>query len=409
MKKILSYIFVLIVFVAKSVNAEDGQAILDGIVDHTNPPQGPIQNDPPDNGIVLTPDGYVVYKNGEQVTQEDDGTLKPQGAVTTAEIIEQTFDAAEECLDYCYVGTCVWLKCHILDGCDITTTMLVRHYNPDAVVSTYTEPGANPWTEFRKVLGSITAESGQVFMETATGSSLVLGNGNNAFEPSGDASRGTYVRNKEADVVGHPVPSILNNIPGFNFLYFCKSQTTAFQPYYLSTLDSYNWRYGLAEYLYPSSWIPGMNEIGDFSLTNPTGNTWAGIYPRISTVLQPDDPKAGAVFATRAASIATANGQPHIYVPLTGSTSDKGYKKLPEQTNPKKDRWQVLFPSQKKAQCDRFGVNDSLALGAWSDKRFSAKDHRDYVFNYWRQYTCCAQPPSGYHFLFHVSFESVCI
>src|SRR3546814_8517822 len=49
---------------------------------------------------------------------------------------------------YRVVGICYWLSCGV-GGCRIRTSIKVRHYVPDAVVSGYSNTGANPWVEVR--------------------------------------------------------------------------------------------------------------------------------------------------------------------------------------------------------------------------------------------------------------------
>src|SRR5687767_426 len=51
-----------------------------------------------------------------------------------------------ECLSYRVVGICYWLYCS-LSGCEVRTSVKVRHYVPDAVVSSYGSTGENPWRD----------------------------------------------------------------------------------------------------------------------------------------------------------------------------------------------------------------------------------------------------------------------
>ena len=65
-------------------------------------------------------------------------------ALTTPAIVTSALSL--DCLDYRIVGICYWLQCS-LSGCRIQTSVKVRHYVPDAVVSTYQNTGENPWAE----------------------------------------------------------------------------------------------------------------------------------------------------------------------------------------------------------------------------------------------------------------------
>ena len=63
-------------------------------------------------------------------------------AINSAAIVSST----PQCLEYKVVGICYWLLCGP-HGCKVKTSVKVRHYVPDAVVSSYANTGSNPWTE----------------------------------------------------------------------------------------------------------------------------------------------------------------------------------------------------------------------------------------------------------------------
>jgi len=67
-------------------------------------------------------------------------------ALTTATIVASS--ASPGCLEYRVVGICYWLYCS-WSGCSVRTSLKVRHYVPDAVVSSYSNTGENPWMEVR--------------------------------------------------------------------------------------------------------------------------------------------------------------------------------------------------------------------------------------------------------------------
>jgi integrating conjugative element protein (TIGR03756 family) len=68
----------------------------------------------------------------------------PAGAITTPEIAASAL--SPECVKYRVVGICYWLFCTPF-GCSVRTSVKVRHYRPDLVVSAYSITGQNPWTE----------------------------------------------------------------------------------------------------------------------------------------------------------------------------------------------------------------------------------------------------------------------
>ncbi|WP_235804961.1 TraU family protein, partial [Pseudomonas meliae] len=65
-------------------------------------------------------------------------------ALNTATIIASSL--SPDCLEYRVVGICYWLYCS-WGGCTVRTSIKVRHYVPDAVVSSYSSTGQNPWVE----------------------------------------------------------------------------------------------------------------------------------------------------------------------------------------------------------------------------------------------------------------------
>src|SRR3546814_13505269 len=79
-------------------------------------------------------------------------------ALNNATIVASTLSPS--CLEYRVVGICYWLSCGV-GGCRIRTSIKVRHYVPDAVVSGYSNTGANPWVEVRPMsLPNPTAPAG---------------------------------------------------------------------------------------------------------------------------------------------------------------------------------------------------------------------------------------------------------
>src|SRR5882762_11047684 len=72
------------------------------------------------------------------------GTAASTFALNTAAIVGSAL--SPDCLSYRVVGVCYWLYCTNF-GCSVRTSAKVRHYIPDAVVSSYSNTGANPWSE----------------------------------------------------------------------------------------------------------------------------------------------------------------------------------------------------------------------------------------------------------------------
>lgn len=79
-------------------------------------------------------------------------------ALNAATIVASTL--SPDCLEYRVTGICYWLNC-TWTGCTVRTSAKVRHYIPDAVVSSYSNTGENPWIEVRAMsLPSPTAKAG---------------------------------------------------------------------------------------------------------------------------------------------------------------------------------------------------------------------------------------------------------
>jgi len=62
-------------------------------------------------------------------------------ALDTATIVSSAL--SPDCIEYRVVGICYWLLC-TWTGCTVRTSVKVRHYVPDAVVSSY-ESARVPW------------------------------------------------------------------------------------------------------------------------------------------------------------------------------------------------------------------------------------------------------------------------
>lgn len=312
------------------------------------------------------------------------------GSITTPGIVATTLSGLASCVRWRPIGTCFWLKCS-LSGCTIRTSLKVGHYNPDLVVSAYHRVGENPWVEIRMALGLAQKTSAQT---------LITGlNPTSVFMPVGEGPRSedTVSRDhantlyKEADAIGHPVSALSQfGSPALDAIGvqgpLCPSQTTAFFPYFQSALDVLAWRFAIPEMVYPQSLIPGLREIGHWPL-----NTWGAVYPRQGFTTQSEEPKAAAVVAQRAGDVVTRTGQPHVYVPVTGSGGTYGGQRVwPPgplmETNARTGYWQMLTPVPSPA-CAVFGQNDTLSLAGWSGGKVDRVG--DYAWNLWRPYKCC--------------------
>lgn len=274
-----------------------------------------------------------------------------RGGTNTAEITSSAMSPS--CMQWTPVGVCLWMECD--PQCKVITSVKVRHFVPEAVVSTYADTGSNPWQEVAPMSLPVPGAEG--------GGGMV----------QSDGGRNNHAKFKNADVVGHPGGYAYSAVDGG---YTCESATQPFYPYFLSTLDTIGWRFGIPEMIYPEALAPGMREVGSMF----SGNMWGNIYPREGTIVQPDDYKSAALAAQRAADITTRSGQPHVYTPIKGHARD-GYWP-PEQPVIENDEsthtWQQISPSTENT-CDVF-PNTEMTTRSANDA---------YVFALWRPYRCC--------------------
>ncbi|WP_447800880.1 TIGR03756 family integrating conjugative element protein [Pseudomonas kilonensis] len=274
-------------------------------------------------------------------------------ALNTATITASS--VSPDCLAYRVVGICYWLYCTNF-GCDVETSTKVRHYVPDAVVSSYSNTGENPWSEVRS-------------MSSTNPSSRGGGDGSLGISHENDLAKF-----KNADVIGHPGGATFSQFAGQSG-YACPGAGKILMPYFLSTLDSLAWRYNVPEMVFPEALTPGVREIG----SRASANLWGAIYPRGGFLHGVDDHKCAAVIAQRAGDIITRRGQAHVYQPLLGTKQDGYWPAGPlKENDPSTGKWQELTPNQSQT-CAVF----PNALPHEQSPR------GDYAWALWRPYSCC--------------------
>ena len=287
-------------------------------------------------------------------------------ALNTATIVGSV--ASPDCLEYRVVGICYWLYC-TWTGCTVRTSIKVRHYIPDAVVSSYSNTGENPWVEVRA-------------MSTPNPSAQAGGDGT-----TNEDHENNLAKFKNSDVIGHPGVEVFNQFVSSSG-YFCEGAGTAFMPYLLSTLDTLAWRYNVPEMAYPEALIPGRREVG----ARTTMNLWGNVYPRGGFLHQTDDHKSGAVVAQRAGDVVTRRGQLHVYQPLLANARD-GYWPAGAlmEGDASTGKWQELTPRLSNT-CVVFPHSGTLTQA----------QQGDYAWALWRPYACCER--RGQVFLGSVDF-----
>ena len=294
-------------------------------------------------------------------------TGAPSFALDTSTIASSTL--SPDCLEYRVVGICFWLLCTYF-SCSVETSVKVRHYVPDAVVSSYSNTGANPWVDVQSMSQpNATAQAG--------------GDGT-----TNENHENNLAKFKNADVIGHPGGYVFSQFAS-GFGYICEGAGTAFMPYLLSTLDTIAWRYNIPEMVYPEALTPGEREIG----TRTDRNLWGNVYPRGGFLHQSDDYMAGAVVAQRAGDVVTRRGQIHVYQPLLADAED-GYWPAGElvESDATTGKWQELTPT----------LSPTCAVFPHTENRIQAQQG-DYAWALWRPYSCCER--EGQVFLGSVDFN----
>lgn len=279
----------------------------------------------------------------------------PLSASALNTTIIATSSISPDCLAYRIVGICYWLRCTPF-GCSVRTSPKIRHYVPDAVVSSYSNTGKNPWLELQ-----------------------VLSVPNPTAQAGGDGTSGIHQENnlskfKNADVIGHPAGAIFNQFVGASG-YACPGAGKPLMPYFLSTLDTLAWRYTIPEAVFPEALIPGLREVG----SRTSLNLWGSVYPRGGFLHQVDDHKSAAVVAQRAGDIVTRIGQAHVYQPLLALPYPGYWPAGPLiESVSSTGKWQELTPT----------LSSSCTVFPNSHPKVQAQDG-GYTWALWRPYTCC--------------------
>lgn len=299
-------------------------------------------------------------------------------SINTVSLISSA--ASVSCISWKVKGICYWLLCTPF-GCSVKTSVKVEHFIPEAVVSAYSNPGDNPWTEMATV--SDAAGSGET---SIVGAMTGVSAGGGQQEMKAPGLRKQNLRFHYADAYGHPATTIIGGqIAGYS----CDSAARPFVPYFVSSLDALVWRSGVPETLYPEALVPGQREIG----SQVSANMWGNVYPRSGFVTQQDGYKSAAVVAQRVADVITRNGQLHVYQPLVGQRSPGYWPPDPvkENTGTENHKWQRLAPE----------LSNTCAV--FPDTSTAIAEDGNYAWALWQPYSCCKR--RGQTFLYSTDFS----
>lgn len=133
------------------------------------------------------------------------------------------------------------------------------------------------------------------------------------------------------------------------------------------------WRSGLSDMLYPSTFIPGMNEVSaNKNQLDKLLKSWGSLYPRIGFLNQVHDVKAASVIASRGLEVVNGGGL-RVYQPA-GCISTDCMKS--------NGKWQMISPVADNT-CRVFGTQSVEQLQTKVD------DDGQYAWSAWRNYGCC--------------------
>lgn len=307
--------------------------------------------------------------------------------VTTAQLSTDVIEAAfnnpfGNFMNYQIKGVCIWQ--HVEDLVPIvTTTVYVSEFLPDAVVSVYQHDDENPWDYGNTILDPLFKQAGQSIVQKTMGNDMTQADQSTDAQGSGtgvDASN----KYKDVDIVGDPVVNIISSMFSGNEI---PTQASPFALYYSSLLDAYMWRNPeLESVLYAYNLVPFVREVAQDPLA-----PWGNIFPRYGFTSQPNDYKAAAVLALRAADITTQAAQPHTYVQLGNASCGQGCQTWPSHENDWDDvKYQEIYPEAQITASNDFGKDDSLDLTPFNQNQYD-EGKGNYVWVMWRHYEGCVQ------------------
>lgn len=288
---------------------------------------------------------------------------------TTDKVLASSVVPSLECLDYCFIGVCLYVKCTPA-GCFVESTPWIEHRLPDLVVSAYNHPGEITWLEGRELYGNASATLLEEILGALTGLDTIGGgrstNINKSLKASDDGrmQKADMLRFKEASVIGNP---FANELSAIFSEYLCTSEVKPLKGYFQSEVDGFVWRYQIPEMLYRATWVPRMRHLGDRAI----GNEWGGIHPRHGFLYSKDDMEVAAVASARAVDIVTREEQPHLYFPV-----EEIY-----ESDEVIDKWSMIYPNFEPGMCDVFGgINYSIDRQSYFG---------GYGWMYWGRHECC--------------------
>lgn len=316
--------------------------------------------------------------NDPQKWASENEASPDNGQLDLADIVSNSVNAS--CLAWRPTGVCFWLKIKLF-SVSVRTSLKVKHYIPDLVISAYQNKGKNTW--------DMMSWTDDISDSVAGGFGLELEGGDTVDKRQGFRAP-VNLKFKHGTAIGNPLASVYGQ--SYMDYVMCQSGVTSFMPYFNSIADGMMWRTATPE-IYTNILdilTPGKSNIGERNDGDEylfTG-VWSGLYPRTGFVNHSDDYKAAATVAARVASIVTSSPPTHIAMSANGS-SKSGYWPAGEvdEWDSVTGKWQMLYPKMDD-QCHLFGHISTSLIGddGYSDRRDSGGN---YAWNLWREYSCC--------------------
>ncbi len=358
--------------------------------------------------------------------------------------LRQNFDMQCMALDRISAikGACFWLKVKLF-SVSFKTSLIIEHRVPDLLIQSGTGQRDSPVEPFNIYQDLNEGFSkmllwGMGFFDSDVNSAMRSNKTRGGTRSGGNKQRNNGRGNTDnlnfydVSIIGNPyLPlyelTLETALDSLEIGSSCKSDVTAFQPYYMSMSDP-EWRWGLLE-RGASLWdtfsgiITGTRHLNnttfDFSLADPVGSLkgigkqlrsgragvyWGYVYPRMGFIKNQSQYRSAAVTAFRATDLATNwNG---LHIPQGSWPPSKPNKrkrkvwpiaKVSEDDD--KHAFQLNYPQVKKS-CYRFPdkkfdenvlVTDMTAA---SDNMLTQENN--YIWTLWRTYKCCKKAGNVY-------------
>ena len=139
--------------------------------------------------------------------------LSASATFTTIGLVGDTISALPSCLHYQIKGVCFFLKCS-LGGCYIRTSIRVKHYLPEAVVSTYQQPSSHPWSDIGMPMSSMAWEAGSAITSAVLSTSVLGLDGAGETAVNNITNKTDWVTYKSADAYGNPAAHLSDLMSG---------------------------------------------------------------------------------------------------------------------------------------------------------------------------------------------------